>query len=237
MKAVILAGGLGSRLKPFTDVIPKPLLPLGDRSLLEVQLEHLKGFGVDEVFLALNYKANYLQSYFGDGDKLGIKLHFSVEEKPLGTCGPVSLLREHLTEPFLLMNGDILTRANLKELYDFALGVKDAHLTISTKTITTPFRFGNVFCEGNYVKKVDEKPDLHFDILAGIYVLKPALFEIIPSNEHFGIDDLIHKMLGRGWPISRYKIKEYWLDIGVVEDYNEARKLYSKHFEGDRPVQ
>ncbi len=230
MKAVILAGGLGTRLKPFTDVIPKPLLPLGEKSVLEIQLGQLKKHGFDEVFLAVNYKAEYIQKHLGDGEKFGIKLRYSVEEKPLGTCGPITLLMEQLTEPFLLMNGDILTKANFSELYQFALNYKESFLTIITKVITTPFRFGNISSDGVFVTGVEEKPDLKFEILAGMYIMKPEIFTLIPHNEYYGIDTLIKNLLDKQHPITKIITKDYWLDIGVVEDYEKAREIYDTHF-------
>src|SRR5690242_8765808 len=121
MKAVILAGGLGTRLKPFTEVIPKPLLPLGESSVLETQVLALKRAGFDEVFIATNYMADYVQAFLGDGSKYGIRVTFSREAKPLGTCGPLLLLRDRLTEPFVLMNGDILTTLDFHAAFDSAV--------------------------------------------------------------------------------------------------------------------
>lgn len=233
MKAIILAGGLGTRLKPFTDVIPKPLLPLGEKSLMEVQIDHLKKYGFDEIFLAVNYKAEYIKSYLGDGSRYGVKIHYSTEDKPLGTCGPVSLLKDFLNEPFLLMNGDILTNTNLKNIFDFAIGFEDSPFTIITKIITTPYRFGNITSEGDYVTGVEEKPDLKFEILAGIYILKPEIFDIIPYNEFFGIDNLIFKLLELKKPITKFLMKDYWIDIGLIEDYEKAREFYSKHLKDE----
>ncbi|MFA4851828.1 MAG: sugar phosphate nucleotidyltransferase [Bacteroidales bacterium] len=230
MKAVILAGGLGSRLKPFTDVIPKPLLPLGEKSLLEHQIEHLKDCNFNEIFIAVNYMADYIQSYLGDGKKHNVSIKYSIEDKPLGTCGPVTLLKEQLTEPFLLINGDILTKTKLNEIYDFAVKYPDSFFTAATKIITTPFRFSNIKSDGAYIVDVEEKPDLHFEILAGIYILKPSIFQIIPENKFYGIDDLIKDMLKLNFPITKYLIKDYWVDIGVVEDYEKAREIYDEHF-------
>jgi NDP-mannose synthase len=230
MKAVILAGGMGTRLKPLTDVLPKPLLPLGDKSLLEVQITQLKKYGFTDVFLALNYKAEKIKSYFGDGKKWGINLHYSEESKALGTCGPVTLIADQLTEPFLLMNGDILTKADFREIYKWSMTYSESLLTIVTKVITTPFRFGNIISDGVFVKGVEEKPDLKFEILSGMYILKPAIFEYIPKDEYFGIDHLIKRMLKIGLPITKYLIKDYWIDIGVVEDYEKAKEIYNTHF-------
>jgi NDP-sugar pyrophosphorylase family protein len=230
MKAVILAGGLGTRLKPFTEVIPKPLLPMGEKTLLEVQIEQLKRNGFNEIYLALNYKADYIESYLKDGSKYNVKLYYSVENKTLGTCGPITLLKDKLTEPFLLMNGDILTKANFKNIYEFAVNFAESPLTIITKIITTPFRFGSIETNGNYITKVIEKPDLKFEILAGIYILKPDIFNYLSYNEYFGIDDLIKKLLKLKIPMTRYLLKDYWIDIGLVEDYEKARNIYNKNF-------
>jgi NDP-sugar pyrophosphorylase family protein len=231
MKAVILAGGLGSRLKPFTEIIPKPLLPLGEKSLMEIQLEKLKLSGFDEVYLAVNYKAEYIKSFLGDGSNYGLKLHYSLEGKPLGTCGPISLLSDVLTEPFLLMNGDVLSKADFTEFYSFALSHKDSLLTIMTKIISTPFRFGKIISSGDYVTDIEEKPDINFEVLAGMYILKPEIFELIPPDTYFGMDDLIKIMLHNNKKISKYLLKDYWIDIGVIEDYEEARTVYKNNFE------
>jgi NDP-mannose synthase len=231
MKAVILAGGLGSRLKPFTDIIPKPLLPLGEKSLMEVQIERLKASGVTEVYLALNYKSDYIQSFLGNGENFGIKIHYSIEDHPLGTCGPLTLLKDKLDKPFFLMNGDILTKLDFNELYSFAQNYEHSPFTLSTKIITTPFRFGNIEADGVYLTGIEEKPELKFEILAGIYVMKPDIFQHIPENIYFGIDDLIKVLLQKKVPITKFLIRDYWIDIGVIEDYEKAREVYKTHFE------
>jgi len=119
MKVVILAGGLGTRLKPFTEIIPKPLLPMGEKSLMELQIYSLKESGFNNIYVATNYKSDYVEAFLGKGKKYGVKLHFSKEKKPLGTCGPLSLLTKELTEPFILLNGDILTKLNFKNTPPF----------------------------------------------------------------------------------------------------------------------
>lgn len=232
MKAVILAGGLGSRLRPFTEIIPKPLLPIGEKSVLEIQIELLKANGVDEVFLATNYKSEYIENFFGDGSKYDIKLHISKEHKRLGTVGPISLLREQLDEPFVVMNGDILSKINIKEFYELALS-KDAPLSVSIKEMITPFQFGNIFYEGDYVTRIEEKPNIRTKILAGIYVFKPELFDMIPHNEFYNMDTLILELLDKGKNILKYEINEYWLDIGQVDDYKKAQDIYKNNFSDD----
>jgi len=230
MKAVILAGGLGSRLRPFTEVIPKPLLPFGEKSLMEIQITGLRDHGFDEIYVATNHMADFVEAFLGDGSKYGVKLTFSREAKPLGTCGPLTLIKDKLTQPFLLVNGDILTKLDFRALYDFAVR-QDSLLTVATKIISHPFRFGNVVVDANnHIVEIEEKPDLNFEILSGIYGMKPGIFELIPENVYFGMDSLLKEMIGQGHAVSRYIIQEYWLDIGMVEDYSQAREAYAEHF-------
>jgi NDP-sugar pyrophosphorylase family protein len=229
MKAVILSGGLGSRLKPFTEVIPKPLLPIGEKAVLEIQIEHLKKHGFNQIYLATNYKSAYIESFFGNGTKYGVELVISKENKPLGTAGPIKLLQEQLTEPFLVMNGDILTLLNYSNMYKFASS-QESLLTIGTKEIITPFQFGNIFFDGDIVTGIDEKPDLKTTILAGVYIFKPELLKQIPADKLYGMDLLIKDMLSSKQIITRYPIKEYWLDIGNIENYEAAQQIYDEHF-------
>lgn len=233
MKAVILAGGLGTRLRPFTEIIPKPLLPIGEKSVLEIQIEALKKSGFNEIFLATNYKSDYIEKFFGSGERYGVKLKISKEIKPLGTVGPLVLLKKELFEPFLVMNGDILTLLNFKDFYNYAVE-KQSLLTVTIKEQITPFQFGNIFYEGDFVTKIEEKPNIKTNILAGIYILKPEIFNLIPENEYYGMDTLINKMLDQKIPITKFLIKEYWLDIGREDDYQKAQEIYRNHFENER---
>ncbi|MDD4310275.1 MAG: sugar phosphate nucleotidyltransferase [Candidatus Cloacimonetes bacterium] len=230
MIAIILSGGLGTRLRPFTEIIPKPLLPIGEKAVLEIQIDHLKEHGFNHIFLATNYKSDYIENFFGDGSKYGVKLTISKEDKPLGTAGPVKLLKNILTEPFLVMNGDILTQLNYSGLYRFAME-QESLLTISTKEIVTPFQFGNIFTEGDYVTGIEEKPDFRTTILAGIYIFKPEILGLIPDDTYYGMDTLIKTMIAKQMPITHYPIKEYWLDIGQITDYEKAQEIYKEHFQ------
>jgi len=227
MKAVILAGGLGSRLRPFTDIIPKPLLPIGDKSILEIQIEQLKRFGFDEIFLSTNYKSEYIKRFFGDGSDYGVKLHISKEVQPLGTAGPVKLLKKHLQEPFLVMNGDILTLTDFSALYSYAIS-QNTLLTISIKKEIIPVAYGNVFFEGDFVNGIHEKPEIEMYILAGIHVMKPDIMHYIPDNEYFGMDLLINKLITENQKITKYTLEEYWLDVGRIADYEKAQEQF-KH--------
>jgi NDP-sugar pyrophosphorylase family protein len=174
--------------------------------------------------------SEYVEAFFS-GKKFNAKITMSKEKEPLGTCGPVLQLKDKLKEPFLLMNGDILTRLDFKKLYNFALKT-DADLTVTTKEIVTPFNFGKVTSKGDYLVDIQEKPDFQLEILAGIYVLKPAIFKLIPPNTYYGIDSLIKDMLAKNNKIARYPMSEYWLDIGRMEDYSVAQNAYQQHFTG-----
>jgi NDP-sugar pyrophosphorylase family protein len=229
MKAVILAGGLGERLRPFTQAIPKPLLPIGEQSLLEIQICNLRDHGFREIYLATNYKSEYIENFIGDGRQFQVAIHYSRERQPLGTCGPLSLLRAQLDVPFLVMNGDILTAMDFRRFYDFGLA-QESEFTIATKKVGTPFNFGKVETEGNRIVKVEEKPEFLTEVVAGIYFMRPSLLRLVPDGRFFGIPDLIEKMLAEGMPITRYLLEEYWLDIGRVEDYSVAEEAYRTHF-------
>jgi NDP-sugar pyrophosphorylase family protein len=229
MKAVILAGGLGTRLKPFTEAIPKPLLPIGEKAVLEIQIENLKKYGFTDIYLATNYKSEYIRNFFGDGSKYGVNLIISKEDKPLGTAGPLTLLKSELTEPFLVMNGDILCSADYGKLYRFAFE-KDTPLTISIKKLITPFEFGNILFNNDFVTSIEEKPDLVHYILAGIYVMKPEIFKYIPVDTYFGMDKLISVFLSQNKPVAKYELLEYWLDIGRIADYEKAQEAVKEHF-------
>lgn len=229
MKAVILAGGLGTRLKPFTEVIPKPLLPVGESSVLEIQILSLARFGFDEVYVATNYMADYIEAFLGKGDQYGVRLTFSREATPLGTCGPLSLLKNELTEPFLMMNGDILTTVNFREILEYGMA-SDADLTVVTKEFVTPFNFGKVTRDGPYIIEIEEKPNLRVEVLAGIYVIKPPVLARIPDQQYYGMDMLINSMLSSHQKVAGFSLPGYWLDIGQAEDFQAARTNYSQLF-------
>ena len=229
MKAVILAGGLGKRLEPLTKTVPKPLLPVGEKSILDIQIGNLAKYGFKTIYIATYYKADFVESIIGSSKKHGVDIVFSKEPKPLGTCGPLSVLREELDTPFVLMNGDILTNLDFNQLIRYGNN-QDADLTVVTKTVQTPFNFGHVVSRDNYIVDIEEKPNIELEILAGIYFMRPGIMKLIPENTYFGIDSLIKKMLEESLPVARYHMTEYWLDIGSPETYDEAQIAYEIHF-------
>ena len=221
--AVILAGGLGMRLRPLTNIIPKPLLPIGESSVLEIQILSLKKQGVEKIIIATNYMSDYVASVVGDGKKYGVDVVVSEEKERLGTCGPLTLVAEQLTGPFFMMNGDILTNIDFRRLADFALD-KKAWLTVVTKEIAIPFRFGKVTASGDFIQEIEEKPNYMQEILAGIYVMRPEILGLVPKNTYFGIDNLIKGMLAARHPVCKYLMRDYWIDIGQLSDYELAKQ-------------
>ncbi|MCX7826989.1 MAG: sugar phosphate nucleotidyltransferase, partial [Verrucomicrobiae bacterium] len=167
--------------------------------------------------------------------RYGVRLYISQEKEPLGTAGPLTLLRDRLTEPFIVMNGDILSLIDFGDLVRYAIG-KDALLTITVKKEITPFAFGNIHFEGDYVTDIEEKPNIVMYILAGIYVMKPGIFEHIPEGRYYGMDTLIKDLLKRRLPVAKYDLKDYWLDIGRLADYEKAQEIYHTHFRSPEPA-
>ena len=222
MKAVIMAGGLGVRLRPLTAVIPKPLLPLGEKSILEIQIDKLKSHGFTEVILATNYKSQLFDAYFRDAN-LGVKVSIKKEDKPLGTAGPLKLLEGELIEPFLVINGDILTNLDFTALRQFHFS-KKAELTIVSKRIQTPLQYGVVESHGDRVLDLKEKPNIISEILAGIYYLNPSVLDVISLNTPLGMPELIKALIKQGRPVFKYILKDYWLDIGMMENYEQAQQ-------------
>lgn len=225
--AVILSGGLGTRLKPFTNAIPKPLLPVGEKAVLEIQIERLAKYGFKRIFLATNYKTEYIENFFGDGSRYGVELTISKEDIPLGTAGPLKLLEEQLVDPFLVMNGDILSLVDFEAMYRFAV-LQDSGLTVGVKKMIMPYAFGNIFFNGDRVTAIEEKPNMVTYALAGIYIMKPTVLKEIPSNTYYGMDKLIQSMLSTNKKVTKYDINEYWLDIGRLDDYEKAQKDYEQ---------
>ena len=222
MKAIILAGGKGTRLKPYTTVIPKPLVPVGETAIIEILIKQLKKYGVEEIELCLGHFAEIIMAFLGDGSKFGLKITYSLEATPLGTVAPIKLLKD-LPENFLVMNGDLLTNLNFKELYDAHL--KDnSLLTVSTYQRNTKIDFGVIETEAGTEKVIGfkEKPEYNFEVSMGVYVMNRKILEHIPDNQHFGFDNLMLTLLEKKQNISIYRFNGYWLDIGRPEDYEKA---------------
>ncbi len=227
MDAVILAGGLGERLRPLTKIIPKPLLPVGERSVLEITLLGLKRSGIRRVFVALNYQSELFKAFLGDGSRWGLAIECSVEDIPLGTAGPLRLFANRLRRPFVVINGDILTNLNFRTLLQYHRQQK-ALLTVVTKHIVLPLRYGVVTACHGYIQRVEEKPNISAEVIAGIYACSPEVLAYIPPRTYYTMPELIQRLLAEGKPVAQFPLHDYWLDIGQMEDYERAQELYAK---------
>ena len=228
MKAVILAGGKGRRLAPYTTVLPKPLMPIGDIPILEVIIRQLKQAGFDDLTMAVGYLAELLMAYFGDGSKLGVNIRYSREEHPLGTAGPLKLI-DGLDEPFLLMNGDLLTTLDYRAMWD------EHCLTNPIATLATYQRDVQIdlgVIEIDHQQQVCgyvEKPTYHYTVSSGIYVFSPSVLEYIPYHKRMDLPDLILKLLMAGHRVGAYPFAGRWLDIGRPDDYERAVSEFEQH--------
>ncbi|MCX6281416.1 MAG: sugar phosphate nucleotidyltransferase [Bacteroidetes bacterium] len=224
MKAVILAGGKGTRLKPYTTVIPKPLVPVGERAIIDILISRLVKCGVDEVWICLNHFAEIIMAYLGNGSKFGLKINYSLEEEPLGTVAPIALI-DSLPADFLVMNGDLLTDLDFRELYSRHIA-QQSLLTVSTYHRTTKIDFGvlELDKESNKVTGFREKPEYSFNVSMGVYAMNRKVLEYVPPKKPFGFDDLMLSLLEKQIPVSVYPYSGYWLDIGRPDDYEKANE-------------
>jgi len=222
MKAVILAGGKGTRLKPYTSVIPKPLVPVGERAILEILVTRLKKAGVDEIYICLNHFAEIIMAFFGDGSRFGLKINYSIEQEPLGTVAPIKLIRE-LPDHFLVMNGDLLTDLNFSDLFRYHLEGQSL-LTVSTYIRNMKIDFGviDVDEKSMLAKGFREKPEYTFSVSMGVYVMNRKVLDFVPDSISFGFDDLMLTLLKKNEPARIYPYHGYWLDIGRPDDYEKA---------------
>ena len=221
MKAVILAGGKGTRLKPYTTVIPKPLVPVGERSILEILLLQLKKHHITDITICVNHLAEIIKAFFGDGQKLGMNITYSEEDTPLGTVAPIKQIPD-LPENFLVMNGDLLTDLNFMALFDQHIN-DQANLTIATYTRDNKIDFGVIEMdpEKHHVVGFREKPLYSFTVSMGVYAMNRKVLDYVPDSA-FGFDDLIHELLGIKKQIHVFPFSGYWLDIGRPDDYEKA---------------
>jgi NDP-mannose synthase len=221
MQAVILAGGKGTRLKPYTAVFPKPLMPIGDYPILEVVVRQLKKFGFDTIKLTLGHQAELFRLFFGDGSKWDLDIKYTIEDQPLGTAGPLRLI-DHLDDNFLMMNGDILTDLDFSELMTF----HKAHgnpATIVTHQREVKINYGSLhFDESGVLQDYQEKPTLHYNVSMGIYALSKSVLNLIPDGRAFNFPDLMLALIKRGEKVICKPHHGYWLDIGLPDDYAQA---------------
>lgn len=221
LQAVIMAGGFGTRLRPLTEDLPKPMLPVGGRPLMELIVEQLQQAGIRRVNVTTHYKPEKIIEHFGDGHAFGVELNYVNEDRPLGTGGALGLMPQP-TEPVLVINGDILTQVDFRAMLDFHRENR-ADLTLAVRRYEMQVPYGVIECEGARVQYLREKPQLGFLVNAGIYLLEPAVYQFIPQGQHFNMTDLIQWLLDAGRTVVSFPIREYWLDIGQHADYTQAQ--------------
>lgn len=223
LEAVVMAGGRGARLYPLTEHTPKPMLPIGDRPLLEIIIEQLKKSGITRVNLTTHHLGGEITQHFGDGKKFGVDLTYVAEDRPLGTAGGLGLLQPP-TDTQLVMNGDILTRVDFQAMLVFhrAYG---ADLTVAMRRYDVQVPFGVVECEGASVRRLSEKPVLNFFVNAGIYLLEPSVYAYLSNGERCDMTDLIQRLLDHGRAVAGFPVRESWVDIGQPADYERAQAL------------
>jgi len=229
MKAVVLAGGKGTRLRPLTFSIPKPLLPIAEKPILEIILKNLKKFGITEVIISVGYQGELIKAFCADGARFGLSVKYVDEEKPLGTAGPLSLMRDCFGdgEEFILMNGDIFTQLDFSRMIDYHKNGKYC-MTIGYRTYEHKLPFGVLELEGDKLCGVVEKPGTTFNVSAGIYVLDASVIDFVPDDSFFTMPDLANKLLEEERNIGAYLIEEYWLGIENIDHFSEAIKELNK---------
>ena len=228
MRAVILAGGKGTRLAPYSTVLPKPLMPIDDMPILEVVVRQLKYYGFKQITIAVGHLSKLIEAFFGDGRKWGVDIDYSREDKPLGTAGPLALIK-NLKKPFLVMNGDLLTtinyadfmRTHKKSQAIATLGVYQRRVKIDLGIIKSDTR--------DKIIEYIEKPTLKYEVSSGIYAFSPAVLKHISKHQRFDLPNLTRILIKNKQPVLAYKFKGYWLDIGRPDDYRQAVEEFRKH--------
>lgn len=228
-RVILMAGGLGTRLRPLTDDIPKPLLKVGNKPILETIIRNFAEHGFVNITISLNYKGDMIKDYFGDGSDFGVNIDYVEENKRLGTAGALSLLKENPHEPFFVMNGDLLTDVNFSHLLDFhSFGNSTATMCVREYEYQVPY--GVIEIKDSEISSIVEKPIQKFFVNAGIYVLSPSVFNDIPENEFFDMPTLFNILIKKQKKVSSFPIHEYWLDIGRMSDFEQAQSEYFRIF-------
>jgi len=229
-RVVLMVGGLGTRLRPLTSDVPKPMLKVGNRPILETIILNFKQYGFSNIILSVNYKADVVREYFGNGEDFGVNIEYVYEQKRMGTAGALSLMREKLTESFFVMNGDLLTNVNFEHFLNFHLE-NNSCATMGVREYEQQIPFGVINQENGEIKSIVEKPKQRHYVNAGIYVLEPEVLEFVPENLFYDMPTLFSKLIEeKKKPIS-FPVHEYWLDIGQVKQLEQARAEYYNVFE------
>jgi NDP-sugar pyrophosphorylase family protein len=226
---VLMVGGLGTRLRPLTENIPKPMLRVGGCPILETIIKGFVDSGFTNITMCLGYKSNVIQDYFQEGSGFGANIDYIVEEKRMGTAGALTLLTNKLEQPFFVMNGDLLTNVNFEKMLDF----HEAHnskATMCVREYDIEVPYGVVNVDNENIISIEEKPIHSFFVNAGIYILEPGCVDLIPANEFYDMPSLFEKLIEAKEKTISFPLKEYWLDIGRMADYEKANLEYKGVF-------
>ncbi|MCM3079670.1 nucleotidyltransferase family protein [Brevibacillus invocatus] len=226
---VLMAGGLGSRLRPLTDECPKPLLKVGERPVLETIMKNFIENGFYRFIISVNYKAEMIKDYFKDGSQWGVQITYIEESKRLGTAGALSLLPKRPDKPFFVINGDLLTKVNFEQLLDFHNSYRSIG-TMCVREFTQQVPYGVVRLDRQKLIEIEEKPVQKFFVNAGMYLLDPSSLDFIPKNEFYDMPTLFDKLIKQNLQTTAFPIREYWLDIGRLADFERANHEFAEVF-------
>jgi NDP-mannose synthase len=228
MQAILMAGGKGTRLRPYTAVLPKPLVPLGDSSIIELILEQLQRQGFDRITISVGYKAELIMAIIGDGRKFGVKVDYNIEDRPLGTIGALADIND-LEDNFVVMNGDLCTNMRFRALLDYHVA-SGSKATVSVYQRKEKIELGVLELDegGVFVANFHEKPVYDFLVSMGVNAFHRSIVDLIPRGEYFGFDNLMSKMLDQSIPIRTYQFSGFWRDIGRPDDYDKVLLEYEK---------
>ncbi|MFB3885563.1 MAG: NDP-sugar synthase [Thermodesulfobacteriota bacterium] len=224
MKAIILAGGKGRRLRPYTFVLPKPLIPVGNSPVIELLLKWLRRNGITNVCITIGYLGHLIRSLCGDGSQWEMEVSYSEEPEPLGTMGPLLLIRDQLKETFLVVNGDLVTDLDIRAFTSFHKE-HGGLMTVAVTEKNVKVDLGVLETEGSRVKTFREKPVMKFYASMGLYCVEPGILSFIPKGVPFGFDDLMYAMIAQNVPVYTYRHEGLWMDLGRQEDFASAQEV------------
>ena len=226
MKTIILAGGQGRRLAPYTVVLPKPLMPICDAPILEIIIQQLKSYGLTDIVLTIGHLGSLIQTFFGNGEKFGVKITYNLEDEPLGTIGPLAFI-DNLSQTFMVMNGDLLTTINYDKLIEYHKQ-KGAIATVATRDTKVNINYGVIKSDGEWLSGFVEKPTMKYMVSMGIYIFEPEVLRYVNKGRKLDFPELMQILLKEKQKVALYKSNDFWLDIGRHEDYKKAVESYEK---------
>jgi len=229
-RVILMVGGLGNRLRPLTEITPKPMLHVGGKPILQTIIEKFVSYGFVKITMCVGYKSNIIQKYFGDGSQFGASIEYILEDKRMGTAGALSLLSNKPDDSFFVMNGDLLTNVNFEHLLEFHMA-NSSTATMCVREYDFQVPYGVVSVENSKILAIEEKPVQKFFVSAGIYMLDPKCIDLIPKNEFYDMPTLFEKIIELNSNAISFPLREYWLDIGRIEEYEKANRDYIEVFD------